>query len=509
MSSIPFTNVEFCLLPLAERVAKANRWLDENPDHEQRGWVQLQLGVAAKLAVFAKVEKFSLKGVLEMYPACTINREPNFPDRHDHADVIDNLIDESSFSQTNALMDHDFLEATFYYNERYNDPYLPYPIDLVLNVVQSVIDGLKLTKRIGAVPLRFLAGVPCQVMLFCESESPFFFRHPFAVLEVNTPGNCAEHRRLVFSGKKKVDGEMVENRVAGSNFAQMMALKMFGFKKVYGMITNGHHWRLTSTDSFNCDHDLSSFGPHSAKAIVDKLNGLLNQDCAGQVTKESPETTGLESETHDSAPETRHQIYASQIVPDLMLDVVDSEKLLPTIQASGQKILGLVTIFILKACETLCDLLEDRDPSLTAPIAMYPNMPCRRLTPKVQDTFVFETVHFKEGLKLDGYITKNEDIAVFHHLGTGGSASCFLGGASSNGGNSCCCAVKFYFSGWKIPHSCILAKAEQKNWQRVYGKQTVLPVARVLKVVEGSCLVMPYLHPVEGRDQQQSLLEGG
>jgi Family of unknown function (DUF5898) len=85
------------------------------------------------------------------------------------------------------------------------------------------------------------------------------------------------------------------------------------------------------------------------------------------------------------------------------------------------------------------------------------------------------------------------------HLGMGAHGNCCL--AVSSTGESCC-AIKFFHQpgvfGEYVRYEC-------DNWNKVYGGKNGFPQCQVLRIAEGYCLVMPYLHPIPKSERHKRI----
>jgi hypothetical protein len=541
-NSIPFADPEWNAQPIAEKVMRANTWLESNSDHSSYTIVRHATdGLLATIALTTeltetrteltetrtvltetrtvltetrteltetkteltetktKLKNRSLQSLLQKFTAlvdCSLS-EPHFSSRHKQAKVFDNILGERLLAWADALLTPDFLSVQFMEVQSTNCDSENKAQTLVVHLLESALSALKVNKFVEVVANRTLAGVECDVLLSYKPN-----RLPFGTLEVKKPGSTAEQRRLVFFGDKSIGG----NVVAGQIYDQMMAIKLFGFENVVGMITTWNHWRLVSTNSSEEGNDLDSF---TKQSVNERFNELQHVPVAAQnVTEnqenESPPLVPATFDGQDPA-KIKRQIFASQIVPDLMLSDKKNpnyeESLELIIQNSGRRILQMVTIFVVKACRNLTEFLADHNRPLTS-IRVHKRMACRIMVKGKSRTFSFGTVPIR-GCVPSKYISEGAKIHVVHHLGSGENGGVCFG--VPRGGFSCC-AVKFYHL---LEQSNELAKKEFENWQKVYGNRAwSLPMSRVFKAGGGSCLVMPYVRPVD-KNARQALLDEG
>ena len=564
MDSNSSVSAQWVNLPHEEMVILANERLIENPNHEQVVLVQklrnhsesakakdgenaawkakhakLEAALKAKdgenaawkakhAKLEAALEKRSLQSILSYFPAV-----PDISASGAHmpnarinpaAEVTDDPLTKKELSLVDKLLTPEFLAA----------PFLPYNGQdecqsesqvlacLVHPLLVSIITALGLSNVVGTALNRSLAGSECDILLVYKPN-----KLPFATIEVKKPGSTAKSRNEVIFGvdpskpitvgtrkplgrKAKVgkaygrDSGRYGNLVAGQVFNQMMAIKLFGFQTVHGMITTGNNWRLVSTgESSNIDHHLS------AKSIAEMTDTLRNQMVSVGNTIQQGDTCSpdVRPDVDDQVaqPEeiscVERVIYASQIVPNLLKsDQEMDEQMLHALQKSGRQILQLITIFILQSCRSLIHLLRKNGGHRNS-IVIHQKMPCRMLQGTSKFSFGVAKVsmmHFSNFEKEDP-----GKISVVQHLGWGESGNCCLG--MSKQGKSWC-AIKFFHNQNDSQHE---ANEEYQNWKHVYGKQKILPMCYVRNLyMRHFCLVMPYLHPIKSTDRQRMLDQG-
>jgi hypothetical protein len=137
----------------------------------------------------------------------------------------------------------------------------------------------------------------------------------------------------------------------------MMAINMFGFQTVHGMITTGNNWRLVSTSkSSNIDHHLR---PESVVEMIGKLtNQVVSASKSDQTKVCSPEVCpkvdGQTSQPEEENSRIERVVYASQIVPSLLKNHQDlDEGMLLALQKSGRENLQIIITFIVESCWNL------------------------------------------------------------------------------------------------------------------------------------------------------------
>jgi hypothetical protein len=318
--------------------------------------------------------KRSLGSVREYYPA-VVDRTlsgPHNPKNHAGADVISDPVDDNVLSSLDEVMDDDFFKASFvsdYSDESESEPSTCDSESMaqgkVVSLVKAVLKGMKLfPKIIEVVENRSLAGVECDILLVHRPS-----RLPFAVIEVKKPGNLPEQIQLIFEG-----GNAKENLVAGQVFDQMMAIKLFGFKECYGMISTFNQWRLV------CSSKSGSVKGSAQETLKHFIGKHQHQD---EVERDqvSPPRGPIKFTDESHTQGLERQIFASQIVPQL---TSNGSEALPIVTSSGHVIVKLITLFVIKACGAFLGR-DSRNP-----MSGHPKMPGRILADN-SDVFAFGT----------------------------------------------------------------------------------------------------------------------
>jgi hypothetical protein len=443
--------------------------------------------------------KTTLKSLLEKYPALENHAEsgPSIPEKNDEpATIVDNLLDDSLLSSVEQLVSIDEFLSSLYMKVTDTSIHSEQKVvNFVITLLEAILTALKLFDFIRVVQNRFVAGEECDVLLVYQPSNL-----PFATIEVKKPSNIPDERRQVFGGNRSFAGQI---------FDEMTALKLFGFKRVYGMITMGNHWQLFSTDKSKKELNLTAFW----EKFINKMQGSKKTEIL-EAHGESSVEVSPERNFEDSTPgqfsgqtnvrvlenlgpdqETKRQVFGSQIIPDLMLNETNAAIYRSKVEQSGQEILQMITTFVLMACSSLSDFLHDNG-SLLEPYVFRTDeaIPCRVLM-KDETRFPFSSVRLTEKIEFWKYNPRLVYVYVIRPLGSGEHGSACL--AISKSGKSCC-VVKFFHD---LGHSEKLANNELENWNLVYGQQNDLPMSRVRKYPHGFCLIMPYLPPVNKQDR--------
>jgi len=499
----------------ADKITAYKSWLKANPGHKQREHV-LELVLEEHVLLLGEkdatiqvqgatiqeqgttiqeqgtiIKERSLVSVREKFPALMdrTTSGAHFPKNHEHADVIEEeKIDATKIhSIVEAWMDSDFWGAAYLVPGSDNCDSEVEAQTFVNGLICAVLRGLKLDHVIEVVQNKTLAGTECDLLLVYKPN-----RLPFAVVEVKKPANTDAGRKLIFHG----DENKGRNRISGQVHDEMMAVKLFGFQKVFGMIATGNNWRLVGTASLITENDPENLKPETLrKRLLQRPGGDPEEDTETtfHISPGQSEVKFVEKENGGNG----RQIFASKIVPDLLSDGVE---LKAKVEKSGEEIVQLVTFFVLKASLTLVDLLERQCNPWN--VTIHRRMASRVLTTD-ENIFNFSTVTLKN-VNQKKYNVGLQKIHVILHLGSGGNGSCCLG--VSEGGGSCC-AIKF-FHPQKPMTKEELANQEFKNWETVYGNRQILPNCRLLNVAGGPCLVMPYLRPIPLHDRPKFLENG-
>jgi hypothetical protein len=113
-------------------------------------------------------------------------------------------------------------------------------------ILEVVLYGMGIHDLVSIAMNRIIAGIECDIVLLYGSQ-----RIPCSAIEVKKPGR-QRFEEIVFSSSS--DDTKDAGLVAGQHFDQLCALECMGYTSLYGMISNGNKWMLTtggSADSFS------------------------------------------------------------------------------------------------------------------------------------------------------------------------------------------------------------------------------------------------------------------
>jgi hypothetical protein len=340
---------------------------------------------------------------------------------------------------------------------------------------------------------------------------------PFAVIEVKKPCNSKNDRLSVWLPAG--DGS---NVVAGQVFDAMAAIQLYGFPRMCGMISTGNHWRLVGTFTDDEQSDLGRADEivrkrlehgTTSKEMIQEIKRRFNQhDCPRKRTPQSieedfPEQPKLKlqcDKEESRAYEKSRVVWASKIVPSFESVTNEGwsgeEEIFNQVTKSGTAIVSLITLFIVKACETLLDFLESANFSTCVQdMTIRSPTPCRILKSN-ENVVNFGAITLTD-LSFDKFDQNHTTLYVIYPLGMGCLGKCSL--AVSESGKSCC-AVKFFHSSAGRAN----AERERSNWNKVYANMKDFPTCRVIQAAGGYCLVMPYLHPIPKADRERLMTDG-
>ena len=457
------------------------------------------------------IEQQSLKRVkkhFRLFPDTSMST-PHYPHKHGHAGVFQVSLDEVRKRVIDAVPEGFW--NTCYAGDDHKADSEASVLVAVSNLLTAVLRGMELHEVVEINHNRSLAGMECDILLSYEKN-----RLPFAVIELKKPGNSWEALDLIW-GKEEdevkededddndvEEGGSLQNRVAGQVFGQMMALKLFGFPTVTGMISTMNQWRIVG---------LRDGGDGIIDDVVENVRTFRSQTA-------EPETTQPVSSPGEKVPtykknqsKAERKIWGSEIVPSHRgLEPKSWEALRKKVEKSGEKIVSLLVLFVYKAFSNLIDRMTAKQGVLIGPSLYAGQSPCRILVndkyrrkddelSRKPSVFTFGTVTLAR-LELGTFNEKLAKIHVCSHLGIGDHANVCLG--TSTDGRSCC-AVKFYHA---KEERKALAEEECSNWKAVYGWQKCFAMPYSLQVAGGHCLVMPYLHPIPPKKRLQ-LLDSG
>ena len=226
------------------------------------------------------IEQQSLKRVkkhFRLFPDTSMST-PHYPHKHGHAGVFQVSLDEVRKRVIDAVPEGFW--NTCYAGDDHKADSEASVLVAVSNLLTAVLRGMELHEVVEINHNRSLAGMECDILLSYEKN-----RLPFAVIELKKPGNSWEALDLIW-GKEEdevkededddndvEEGGSLQNRVAGQVFGQMMALKLFGFPTVTGMISTMNQGLRGGRDGITDD-------------VVEKVETSLSQT-AGLETSSS------------------------------------------------------------------------------------------------------------------------------------------------------------------------------------------------------------------------------
>jgi hypothetical protein len=176
-----------------------------------------------------------------------------------------------------------------------------------VEIIQALIVGLGLVDLVHISTNRIVAGVELDIVLLFGPQ-----RIPFAAIEAKKSGKDGYDTKTIFKG----------GVATGQNLDQLNAIGLFGFRSVFGMITNGNKWMLTSTTDFTGGSHLEDWDVGKAlrsEKISDSISpeqNILSLFAAGPEHPLVP-IKGTESAVEEE-PNARDAgervLYASQVV---------------------------------------------------------------------------------------------------------------------------------------------------------------------------------------------------
>jgi hypothetical protein len=379
-------------------------------------------------------------------------------------------------------------------------------VDPAVRILQALIVGLGLKQLVYVSSNRVVAGVELDIVLLYGSQ-----RIPFAAIEVKKPGYEGFDDNIIFQGE---DGNDTQAGVTtGQHLDQLNAIRLFGFQSVFGMITNGSKWMLTSTTKVieevpDWDYDLGKVlrtnepvpndtspeqnliyliePPVVRIPILAAAAVSVSEEEGLQKTKDSMEEDSMKEDSmeEDSTEEESSEsangrvLYASQVVHITK----NAEGVV-----SGENVVQLIAEFLRLACGSF---------SKVTPKSVGNSLEsCRVLHIEHPELCCFQKKTFTQGVQPGKYLLdKCKLIYLVTSIGRGQHGDCCLG--LSEDGTSCC-AVKFFLKLKDDVPILQLATQELENWKKVYGNDKDLPACRVGKLPNGGCyLCMPYLKPI-------------
>ena len=340
---------------------------------------------------------------------------------------------------------------------------------------------------------RRITGIECDILLLYGKN-----RIPFSAVEIKKNGGPI-FVQAIFEDGESVD-EKLKGKVQGENLAQLQQIQLFGFDKVFGLISDGNHSMITCTGAFGKTTDLPTTSPdatpnnkHSAHTMEE--HGVhLSPDNAVTFVKGGSIVAAISKKIGSrlSTPSLYCSGYSSVIHEN------GSVNWEPTIK--------LLAHFLMLA-------LNSVDPhQFCHEIPINKKLPARIIhLSKESSVFAHTTIEFDSKPDLGKCLLSSSAISkilLFKHLGMGANGDCCL--ATTQTKKKSFCAVKF-FADRKSALDC--AKEECSFWTLIYDE---LPKARVVKLpptddVTGNkdvCLCMPYLIPIDAKERSEALGNG-
>ena len=400
-------------------------------------------------------------------------------------------------------------------------------VEQAVRILQALIVGFELTELVHVSTNRVVAGVELDIVLLFGSQ-----RIPFGAIEVKKSGKEGFDDNIIFQGEDKTGAERLKQAgvTTGQHLDQLNAISLFGFQAVYGMITNGNKWMITSATEFtkegpDRDWDLdkvlrtkepepndispeqnflflaespvvlipiSAAPPVSEEECSQKTEesieeeSSVEEDMMEEESSVKSELDAVESEL-DSPSADGRVLYASQVVAISK----DAEG-----QVSWENVVQLIAEFLRLACVSFS--------KITPKTVGNSLESCRVLDITRPSRCSFMKKTFSKGVGPGEYLFHGSTCKLIYlvaSIGRGQHADCCLG---LSGDGTSCCAVKFFLKQKENKRSPIkLARKELVKWKSVYGKD--LPACRVGKLPNsGGYLCMPYLKPIsiDQREEQ-------
>jgi hypothetical protein len=235
-------------------------------------------------------------------------------------------------------------------------------VEQAVHILQALIDGLGLGELVYVSTNTIVAGVELGIVLLFGSQ-----RIPFGVIEVKKSGKEGFDHKHIFQGEDSpVAASTKAGVTTGQHLDQLNAIGLFGFKSVFGMITNGNKWMITSTTAFseedpgrdwNLDSVLRTREPAPNDTLpeqnllflaespmvripISAAAAVSEEECSRK-TEDSMEESSVKSELDDTSEDDR-VLYASQ--------VVDIKEIAGAV--SGKSVVQLIAEFLRLACES-------------------------------------------------------------------------------------------------------------------------------------------------------------
>ena len=341
---------------------------------------------------------------------------------------------------------------------------------------------------------RRIAGIECDILLMHGNN-----RIPFSAVEIKKNG-VEKFVRAIFNDDESVEAQF-KGKVQGEHLLQLEQIQLFGFEKVFGVISDGNHSMITCTASFTNQDDPPSSGQE--KTLSKKQDADVMQE---EGSRTSPDNEVKFVGKQPQLKKTIGRIMSLTPPPSLYCSnyssvVADSE------EVNWEPTLKLLTRFVNLAFNSVNARKFHREIPLNTPLSariIRLREPC--------DLFAHQKITFTGKPSLRECLLEKKNVAeilLFKHLGMGRNGDCCL--ATTRDLKSFC-AVKFFADRAAAQEN---AQSECDLWNSIYDG---LPRARTVKLPRlggkgesanpDYCLCMPYLVPIDGDKRTEALGNG-
>ena len=334
---------------------------------------------------------------------------------------------------------------------------------------------------------------------------------PYSACEIKKKGG-EDFVSAIFEDGDEVH-EKLKGKVQGEHFVQLATIRLFGQKKVFGLISDGNHSMITCTSEFTKDdlHETATQQYRTNAAPTPNKRPRPSPSLEGDEKYISPDNKiefddGAQFSQEADTDETR-KLYCSHYT-DVIKEGGNGD------DADWNRTVKMFTHF-------LCLGFNSVDPHLfTRKIKLNETLPARGMKISHEgndlvyksEQFAHTSIRFDKQPNVHRCLLSNNavnTVKLLKHLGLGVNGDCCLG--TTIRGESFC-AVKFFADRNNAYEN---AKKEQSAWNTIYDCE--LPKVLLVKLppVEANtqtwdaCICMPYLVPVDSTADRQAALDSG
>ena len=358
----------------------------------------------------------------------------------------------------------------------------------IYNILEAICG--KVSNCISLCENRRICGVECDILLMYGDNCI-----PFAAIEIKKNGG-PEFVKAIFVDGDGVDPKL-KGKVQGEHLNQLRQILLFGFQKVFGVISDGNHSMITCTHAFSKQEDLPDDTKQSSNKHI--AQAMEYAKSPGNRIDLTTNTTNRKSLVNRIWPPMQ-QLYCSDYSD------AEAEDPMPK-RGNWERTLKLLTHFVWLAVNSVDPRQFRRE------VVLKTNIPARIIQMSGESMLAHTTIKFDTEPELWKCLlasNKVKNIYLFKHLGMGVNGDCCLATTESK---QSFCAVKF-FADRKSALQDALNECERWNSINVE-----LPKSRVVslppaseygdEITQDACLCMPYLEAIVSKADRTNALKRG